>query len=98
MEASTELPLAAESIQSVLFAERAQQVEPKYLADEEFPPGLTVMYDWTLQRACQPASRRVLGLLAVVMASLLLAGSFCVVYWGPKLIPSELASPWSSSR
>jgi hypothetical protein len=97
MEASSELPLAAESISSLRFAERMRQVDPHDFAGEEFPPNLPVTCEWMLQPASQRVSRRMLGLVAVMVAALLMAGSFCVVYWGPKLTPSALASP-SSSR
>jgi hypothetical protein len=96
MEVSSEPLLAAESVESVLFAERAQPVDLHYVADDEFPPDLPVTYDWMLQPASQRASRRVLGLVAVTVAALLIA-IFCLVYSLPRSFPSALASPSSSS-
>jgi hypothetical protein len=90
MEVSSELPLTAESVPSVLFAESAQPVGPQYVADEEFPPDLPVTYDWTLQPASWRASPGALGLVAVTVAVLLIVGSLCVVYWLPRSIPSVL--------
>jgi hypothetical protein len=98
MEVSSELPLAAESVQSVLFAEGAEPAELRYVADEEFPQDLPVTYDWMLQPASQRASRRVLRLVAVTVAALLIVASFLLVYGLPRSFPSVWASPSSSSR
>ena len=97
MEVSSELPMAAESVEPVLFAGRAQPVDLHYVADEEFPLDLPTTYDWMLQPASQRASRRVLSVVAVMVAALLIA-IFCLVYSLPSSFPSVLASPSSSSR
>jgi len=97
MEVSSEPPMAPESVQSVLFAERTQPIELHYAADEEFPPDLPVTYNWMLQPASQRGSRRVLSVVAVTLAALLIA-VFCLVYRLPGSFPSVLASPSSSSR
>jgi hypothetical protein len=85
MGASSELPFAAESVPSVLFAERAQAVRPQYVVDEEFPPDLPVTYDWMLQPASQLRFRRGLGFLAVIVAALLISVSFYLVRRLPSL-------------
>jgi hypothetical protein len=97
MEVSSEPPVAAERVQSALFAESTQPVEVHHVTDEEFPSGLAVTYDWMLQPASQRASRRVLSVVAVTLAALLIAG-FCLVYSLPRSLPSVLASPSSSSH
>ena len=92
--------MAAESVESVWFAERVQPVDLHRVTDEEFPKDLPVnpvTYDWMLQPASQRASRRVLGLVAVTVAALLIV-VFCLIYRLPGSLPSVLASPLSSSR
>jgi hypothetical protein len=98
MEVSSEPRLAVKSVESVLFAERAQSVELTCVADEEFPQDMPLTYDWMLQPVSQRASRRVLGLVAVTVAALLIAISFCLVYSLPRSFPSVLALPSSSSH
>jgi uncharacterized membrane protein len=87
MEVSSELPLAAESAQSVLFAEGAEPAELHYVADEEFPQDLPVTYDWMLQPASQRASPRVLRLVAVTVAALLIIASFLLVLRPARIVP-----------
>jgi hypothetical protein len=97
MEVSSELPMAAESVQSVWFAERVQPMGLPRVTDEEFPPDLPVTYDWMLQHASQRASRRVLSVVAVTVAALLIV-VLCLAFRLPRSFPSVLASPSSSSR
>lgn len=78
MGASSELPFAADTVPSVLFAERAQPVCQEDVADPEFPSDLPVTYDWMLQPASQRSFRRRLGFFAA-SAALLIAGSFYVI-------------------
>ena len=61
------LPLAAETVPSALLSDRAKEVEPKYVEDEEFPSNLPLKYDWMLQAASQPKTRRVLGAMVAVL-------------------------------
>lgn len=92
--------MAAESAQSVWFAERVQPVDLHRVTDEEFPQDLPVTpvnYDWMLQPASQRASHRVLSVIAVTVAALLIA-VFYLAYSLPRSFPSLLASPSSSSR
>jgi len=98
MEVWSELPLAAENVQSVRFAEGAPDRELRYVEDEEFPEDLAVNYDWMLQPASQRASRRVLGFAAVTLAVLLIAISVFVLHDLSQSFPKVLASPSLSSR
>lgn len=83
MGAASELPFVAESVSSVVFAERALPVQPQYVPDEEFPADLPVQYDWMLQPASQRSFRRAVGFLAGAGAGLLIAVSLCLVYRPP---------------
>jgi hypothetical protein len=98
MEAWSELPLTAEHVPSVLFADRAQPVGPLYVADEEFPADFPVEYDWMLQPAAQRVSRRVLAVLVVTAAVLLIVVSFYLVHRIPRSFPTVSSLPSSSSR
>ncbi|MGA7906833.1 MAG: hypothetical protein WCA16_05435 [Candidatus Sulfotelmatobacter sp.] len=86
MEALSEQPLAAESVQAVLFAEPAPQFVPRDIADDEFPPDLPVTYDWVLQPASQRSLRRALRFLAITVAVLVLAAICSFAYRLPRLI------------
>ena len=98
MEVSSELRVDAESVPSVLFTKRAQPVDPHCVADEEFPPDLSVAYDWMLQPARRRPEGRTVRLVAVTLAALLIAVSFYLVHSLPRSFPSVWASPSSSSR
>jgi hypothetical protein len=95
MAVSSELPLAAESIQSALWAEGMQPVERQLLAGEEFPRDLPDKYESILQDACRRATPRAFALIAITVMAILVA--CCLVYSLPKLAPSVWASPSSSS-
>jgi hypothetical protein len=97
MEVSSELPLAVDSVPPVWLVETAPPVESYDCEDQEFPPDLPTSYDWMLQPASRRASRRALRVVVVMVTVLLIAGSFLVVRWLPRSIPSVLASPSSSS-
>jgi len=98
VEVSSELPLAAENVPSILLTEGAPGIEPCYLEDEEFPADLPTDYDWMLQPASQRTSRRKLGFVAVVVAAVLIAASVFVLHNLSQSFPKVLASPTSSSR
>ena len=98
MEASSKLSLAAENIRSVLFAERAPCVELPNVEDEEFPADLPANYDWMLQPVSYYGSRRILTLVAVLVAVALIAISVFVVHNLSPSFPKVLASPPTSSR
>jgi hypothetical protein len=99
MEVSSERRLSGgESVESVLFAERAEPVNLQYVADEEFPSDLPNSYDWLLQPASQRASGRKISLIALMVAVLVIAISLCLVYKLPRSLPSMWTSMSSSSH
>ena len=99
MEVSSERRLTGgESVESVLFAERAAPDNLQYVADEEFPSELPNTYDWLLQPASQRASGRMMSLIALMVAVLLIAISLCLVYKLPRSLPSMWTSISSSAR
>jgi hypothetical protein len=79
MQVSSELPLAAESVPSVLLAGGAAGTEPCHVEDEEFPADLPTNYDWMLQPASHRTSRRLFGFLAVILAAALIVVSVFVL-------------------
>ena len=97
MKASSELPLATENIPSVLFADAEQAAEELYVEDEEFPSYLALNYDRMLQLGSQRATRRVLGIVAVMVAALLLLVSGYLLHNLSRSSTSVWASPSSSS-
>ena len=97
MEVSSERRLTGgESVESVLFAERAKPVNLQYVSDEEFPSELPNTYDWMLQPASQRASGRMMSLIALMVAVLVIA-TLCLVYKLPRSLPSIWTSTSSSS-
>jgi len=98
MQVSSEPPLAAENIPSVLFADGAQGAEGLYVEDEEFPSDLPLKYDRMLQPRSQRATRRVLGIIAVGGAALVLFVSGYLLHQLSRSSASVLASPSSSSQ
>jgi hypothetical protein len=102
MEASSDLPLAAEPFPAVLLADPEQLVClnrgcPHEVIDEEFPSDLPVSYDWMLQPASRRTPRRALGLVAVAVVVLLILVSVYLVHKLPRPFPSISSLPSSSS-
>jgi hypothetical protein len=98
MQVSSEPPLATENIPSVLFADGAQAAEELYVEDEEFPSDLPLKYDRMLQLGSQRATRRVLGIIAAVVAALVLFVSGYLLHKLSGSSSSVLASPSSSEQ
>ena len=80
MAVSSEFPLAAVKMSSVLVADAAQGTVPRYVEDDEFPADLPPTYDWMLQAASRRRSRRMLGFIAVVITILLIAAAAFAVH------------------
>jgi len=98
MQVSSELPLGTENIPSVLFADGAQAIEELYVEDEEFPSDLPLKNDRMLQPGSQPATRRVLGIIAAAVAALVLFVSGYLLHKLSRSSASALASRSSSSQ
>jgi hypothetical protein len=99
MEVSSERRVTGgESVESALFAERAEPVNLQYVTDEEFPSELPNTYDWMLQPASQRASGRVIRFIVLMVAVLAIAISLCLVCKLPRSLPSIWTSTSSSSQ
>lgn len=79
MDLSSGLPLAAETVPSALLS-GAKELESQYVEDEEFPSNLPLEYDWMLQPASRPNTSRVLGVVAAMVAVLLILVSVLIAF------------------
>jgi len=98
MQVSSDLTSAAKSFPAVSLSEGARPTEELYVEDEEFPADLPVDYDWMLQAGAQQKSRRILGVVVVMLAALVLAVSVYVLHDLSRSSALIFASPSSSSR
>lgn len=73
MYVASEQPLVAEKPPSVGFNRGSQSLRDVFVVDEEFPSDLPGNYDWMLQPGSSGNSRRILGLIALVVMVLLVA-------------------------
>ena len=86
---SSGLPLAAETVPSAL-SDGAKEIGPQYVEDEEFPSNLPLKYDWMLQAASRPKTSRVLGVVAAMVAVLLVRVSVFLAFNLSNASPSVL--------
>jgi len=96
MDLAFGLPSAAETVPSALISDGAKEIEPQYVEDEEFPSTLPLKYDWMLQPASRPNTSRLVGVVAAMVALLLILVSVFLVFNPSNASPSVLASPPSS--